>query len=77
MVASMYSSDTTSTTPTTHYSDDTSTYVTNYRYEKVEAKPIDDDRDWCKEGWFNPKKMGLPIRPMYAKIRIQIRNHLK
>jgi len=50
MVASMYSSDTTSTTPTTHYSDDTSTYVTNYRYEKVEAKPIDDDRDWCKEG---------------------------
>ena len=53
----------------------TSTYTEEKKCEE-ESKYLEEDREWAKTGWHNPRK--LPINNKYAnnRIRLQIRNQL-
>ena len=37
---------------------------------------LEEEKEWAKTGWHNPKTLGIPKQAIYSKIRQQIRNKL-
>jgi hypothetical protein len=71
------STDSTSVTPWTKDSTATSVIYTNY-YDKLEYEPnyIAEEIEAVRFGWYNPRKIPIPSRPIITKIMFKIRNQL-